>query len=60
MSIEEKSVAENALNEIEKSLQQLEEAIRQKAQDVNKLRNSARSSIERIDRLVESLNKAGL
>lgn len=60
MSIEEKSVAENALDEIEKSLRQLEETIRQKAQDVNKLRNSARSSIERIDRLVESLNKAGM
>jgi peptidoglycan hydrolase CwlO-like protein len=60
MSIEEKSVAESALDEIEKSLSQLEETIRQKAQDVNKLRNSARSSIERIDRLVESLNKAGL
>lgn len=60
MSIEDKSVAESALDEIEKSLSQLEETIRQKAQDVNKLRNSARSSIERIDRLVESLNKAGL
>ena len=60
MSIEEKSVVEGALDEIEKSLSQLEETIRQKAQDVNKLRNSARSSIERIDRLVESLNKAGL
>ena len=60
MSIEEKSVVEGALDEIEKSLRQLEETIRQKAQDVNKLRNSARSSIERIDRLVESLNKAGL
>ena len=60
MSIEEKSVAENALDEIEKSLRQLEETIRQKAQDVNKLRKSARSSIERIDRLVESLNKAGM
>lgn len=60
MSETEKSVAENALDEIEKSLRQLEETIRQKAQDVNKLRNSARSSIERIDRLVESLNKAGL
>jgi tRNA uridine 5-carbamoylmethylation protein Kti12 len=60
MSVEEKSVVEGALDEIEKSLSQLEETIRQKAQDVNKLRNSARSSIERIDRLVESLNKAGL
>ncbi len=60
MSETEKSVAENALDEIEKSLRQLEETIRQKAQDVNKLRNSARSSIERIDRLVESLNKAGM
>ncbi|MDO4184776.1 MAG: hypothetical protein Q4D11_06050 [Rhodospirillales bacterium] len=60
MSDTEKSVAENALDEIEKSLRQLEETIRQKAQDVNKLRNSARSSIERIDRLVESLNKAGM
>ena len=60
MSIEEKSVGKSALDEIEKSLSQLEETIRQKAQDVNKLRNSARSSIERIDRLVESLNKAGL
>lgn len=60
MSDTEKSVAENALDGIEKSLRQLEETIRQKAQDVNKLRNSARSSIERIDRLVESLNKAGM
>ena len=60
MSDTEKSVAESALDEIEKSLSQLEETIRQKAQDVTKLRNSARSSIERIDRLVESLNKAGL
>ena len=60
MSDTEKSVAENALDEIEKSLRQLEETIRQKAQDFSKLRNSARSSIERIDRLVESLNKAGM
>ncbi len=60
MSIEEKSVAESALDEIENSLRQLEEIIRQKAQDVNKLRHSAQSSIERIDRLVENLNKAAM
>ena len=60
MSNTEKSVAEDALDELDKSLQQLEEVVRQKAQNVNNLRCSAQSSIERIDRLVESLSKVGL
>ena len=58
MSAEEKSVAEVALDNAENNLKQLEEKIRQKTQDVNNLRQSARNSVERIDRLVESLSKA--
>lgn len=57
MSETEKSVVEIALDDAEKDLRQLEETIRQKAHDVNNLRISARNSIEKIDRLIQTLGE---
>ena len=54
----QKISVEKALSELEQALASLEQKVARKIENVAKLRQSAQHSIEKIDILVNKLNKA--
>ncbi len=55
---EAKKTTADALDALELSLQQLEKSAREKSLSVARLKQSARTSIEKIDRLTATLTQA--
>lgn len=55
---EAKKTTADALQELEASLQQLEKSVQDKSRTVARLKQSARTSIEKIDRLTAILSQA--